>query len=149
MFVIILSAPKNIIQREITRQTLNAVAKTDLKWAFIIGQTMPDIQVATYLLKSWGSTVTPSATLSFKRSYKISKLHDYKNHRILCIALQHCQKMGMILENKVIQKLNYYQLKKRTRKTRIIFDTENSLWKSDFGTFWWGCKAMQRIQCFF
>ena len=52
MFVIILSAPKNIIQREITRQTLNAVAKTDLKWAFIIGQTMPDIQVATYLLNS-------------------------------------------------------------------------------------------------
>ena len=49
MFVIILSAPKNIIQREITRQTLNAVAKTELKWAFIIGQTMPDIQVPTLI----------------------------------------------------------------------------------------------------
>ena len=46
----------------------------------------------------------------YKRSYKISKLHDYS------IALQHCQKMGMILENKVIRKLKL--LKKGPEKFR-------------------------------
>ena len=46
IFVVILSAPKNIIHRKMTRQGLHAVANNrDLKWAFIIGQTMPDIQV--------------------------------------------------------------------------------------------------------
>ena len=45
IFVLILSAPKNIIQREMTRQTLNAVSNKDLKWAFIIGQTTLDTQV--------------------------------------------------------------------------------------------------------
>ena len=45
IFVIILSAPKNAIQRQMTRTTLNALAKRDLKWAFVIGQTSSDIQV--------------------------------------------------------------------------------------------------------
>ena len=46
IFVVILSAPKNIIHRKITRQGLHEVANNrNLKWAFIIGQTMPDIQV--------------------------------------------------------------------------------------------------------
>ena len=26
----------------------------------------------------------------------------------------------------------------------MIFDIENLLWKSDFGTFWKGCKAKQK-----
>ena len=56
----------------------------------------------------------------------------------------------MILENKVVQKLklskNYFYKKcapkwvffndlKRFRKIRMIFDIENSLWKSDFDNF--------------
>ena len=45
IFVIILSAPKNIMQRKITRQTLKAVSNKDMKWAFIIGKTIPDTQV--------------------------------------------------------------------------------------------------------
>ena len=61
-----------------------------------------------------------------------------------------CQKLGIILENKVIKKLmlskmsitknvllNWYSsMKKKLRKIRMIFDIENWLWKSNFGTFW-------------
>ena len=31
---------------------------------------------------------------------------------------------------------SYSSLKKKCRKIRMIFDIENSLWKSNFGTFW-------------
>ena len=61
------------------------------------------------------------------------------------------QKLGMILENKVVQKL---KLEKKVfykkwspkwifwndfffEKIPSIFDIENWLWKYDFGTFWW------------
>jgi hypothetical protein len=45
VMVIILSAPKNAIQRQLTRAQLKKVAHRDVKWAFILGQTTPDIQV--------------------------------------------------------------------------------------------------------
>ena len=45
IFVIILSAPKNVNQREITRQTLKAVSNKEIKWAFIIGKTTFETQV--------------------------------------------------------------------------------------------------------
>ena len=62
-----------------------------------------------------------------------------------------CQKLGIILENKIIYKLisskNVNKKKsapkfvhilwwKKIRKIRMLFDVENWLWKSDFGTFW-------------
>ena len=52
VFLIILSAPKNGEQRQLTRQVLQAarmanVAKRELKWAFIIGRAQtPDLQVS-------------------------------------------------------------------------------------------------------
>ena len=49
------------------------------------------------------------------------------------------QKLGTILENKVVQKpsskLIFFN-EKKIRKIRMIFDIENWLWKSDLGTFW-------------
>ena len=59
-------------------------------------------------------------------------------------------KLGMILENKVVQKLSlekmfltkngllnwYSQMNFFFEKNRLIFDIENWLWKYDFGTFW-------------
>ena len=60
------------------------------------------------------------------------------------------QKLGTILENKVVQKLKFskndnnkkpsskliFFNEKKIRKIRMIFDIENWLWKSDLGTFW-------------
>ena len=57
-----------------------------------------------------------------------------------------CQKLGMILENKVVQKLklekngllNWYSemiFFFFFEKNPLIFDIENWLWKYDFGTF--------------
>ena len=43
------------------------------------------------------------------------------------------QRLGMILVNKVVQKWSYLPM-------------QNWLWKSDFDTFWQGCKAMQRSE---
>ena len=40
-----------------------------------------------------------------------------------------CQKLGVILKSKVVQKLSF-------EKIRLIFDIQNWLWKYDFGTFW-------------
>ena len=61
------------------------------------------------------------------------------------------QKMGMILENKVVQKLKleknifykkwspkliFFKEFFQIEKIPSIFDIENWLWKYDFGTFW-------------
>ena len=60
------------------------------------------------------------------------------------------QKLGTILENKVVQKFKFskndnnkkpfsellFFNEKKIRKIRMIFDIENWLWKSDLGTFW-------------
>ena len=55
------------------------------------------------------------------------------------------QKLGMILENKVVQKLKLEKhvfYKKRSpkliflKRKSLIFDIENWLWKYNFGTFW-------------
>ena len=35
---------------------------------------------------------------------------------------------------------------KKFRKIRMIFDIENSIWKSNFSTFWWGRKGRRSIQ---
>ena len=49
IFILILSAPLNSIERQMTREVLSAVAKKDLKWAFLIGQTQSDVQVLKLL----------------------------------------------------------------------------------------------------
>ena len=48
IFVIILSAPKNFVHRQITRKALSqdaAKSNSTLKWAFLIGQTSAELQV--------------------------------------------------------------------------------------------------------
>ena len=80
----------------------------------------------------------------------LAKINIHKgNHWILKIGLvASCQKLGIILENKVIWKLmlskkvnnknvllNSYSSVKKIRKIPMIFDIENLLWKSNFGTF--------------
>ena len=74
-----------------------------------------------------------------------------RNYWILRIeVVASCQKVGIILENKVILKLllskNVNNKKcatkfvffngKKISKIWMIFDIDNWLWKSDFGTFW-------------
>ena len=47
------------------------------------------------------------------------------------------QKLGMILENKVVQILISLKWKKKNLKKFVdFFDIENWLWKYDLGTFW-------------
>ena len=72
------------------------------------------------------------------------------NYWILRISvLANCQKLGIILvikwfKNWFYQKmpitknvlLNWYSSMKKKRNIRMIFDIENWLWKSNFGTFW-------------
>ena len=62
-----------------------------------------------------------------------------------------CQKLGIILENKVVEKLMssknvnnkkcapkliFFNENKKLRKIWMIFGIENWLWKTNFGTFW-------------
>ena len=81
------------------------------------------------------------------------KINKFKgNHCILRIrGAPVRQKLGIILENKVVQKLklekNVFYKKWSPKliflnefifeKIPLIFDIENWLWKFDFGTFWW------------
>ena len=78
---------------------------------------------------------------------------------MLCLTLQPDQKSGMILPFEVVLKLklpkNHFNKKcapkilslneKKIRKIRMIFDIENPLWKSNFGTSRWGGKPRQSI----
>ena len=74
------------------------------------------------------------------------------------------QKLGLILESKVVQKLslqkNVFNKKWSPKmifldiyfffeKIRLIFDIENWLWKYNFGTFWGpGTMSIYKIQQF-
>ena len=73
------------------------------------------------------------------------------------------QKLGLILESKVVQKLslekNVFNKKCSPKlifldefffeKIRLIFDIENWLWKYNFGTFWGpGAMSIYKIQQF-
>ena len=69
------------------------------------------------------------------------------------------QKLGLILESKVVQKLSleknvFYKkcspkLNFFFEKIRSIFDIENWLWKYNFGTFWGpGTMSVYKIQQF-
>ena len=92
-----------------------------------------------------------------RKGYKIRKVFGKKstvlkwNYQILRIGVMaSCQKLGISLvingfKNRFYQKmsistnvlLNWYSsMKKKFRKIPTIFDIENWLWKSNFGTFW-------------
>ena len=74
------------------------------------------------------------------------------NHCILWIRRTPVrQKVGMILKNKMVQKLKfekksfftnngllncYSTMKKKSKKNSSIINIENQLWKYEFGTFW-------------
>ena len=59
----------------------------------------------SFPVKSWGSDLTPLATHTFIRSYKISHPPQLQASSSVFIALQPCRKLGIILENEVFQKL--------------------------------------------
>ena len=91
-----------------------------------------------YTVVSWESEATPSAIPFFKRAYKISPPVSVLG----CLALPPRQKSGMILPFEVVSKLklpknhinkkSYSSMKTKLRKIWMIFDVENSLWKSNF-----------------
>ena len=70
------------------------------------------------------------------------------------------QKLGTILENKVVQKLKFskndnnkkpsskliFFNEKKIRKIRMIFDIDNWLWKSDLGTFWHPMRTSVKVK---
>ena len=87
--------------------------------------------------------------------YKIRKIFAYvkinipkENYWILRIGLMgRCQNLSIILVIKWFKNWFYVRNKKcapklvffnekKNRKIRMIFDIENWLWKSNFGTFW-------------
>ena len=110
-------------------------------------------------LKSLASEVTPSATHFFKRAYKISHPPRLWVSWTDFLALRARWKFGLILvikfffswsyEKVILTKnvrLTYYSsMKKKIRKIRMIFDIENSLWKSNFRTLRRAGKARQSI----
>ena len=84
----------------------------------------------------------------------VNLILDYKRPWILCLALQHGQKSSMIwsgfkievtkniLKKNVLLK-SYSLTETKFRKIQMIFDIENSLWKSHFRTLRWAGKASQ------
>lgn len=75
IYMLILSAPKNTLERTMTRQILSdalATNKWAFKWAFIIGQTSPEIQAAlTEEMKEHGDILQLSIQDSYANlSYK-------------------------------------------------------------------------------
>ena len=50
-----------------------------------------------WILVSWESEATPSATPFFKRASKLAIFTNYKCPRLICLALPACQKFGLIL----------------------------------------------------
>ena len=59
------------------------------------------------------------------------EMASYGNYWILRIGvIGRCQKSGIILENEVIQKLIFFNEKKKLQKILMIFDVENWFWKS-------------------
>ena len=112
-----------------------------------------------YVLVSWGSEGTPSATPFFKSSYKISHPPRLYVSWVDLPSIASSSKIWPNFSKKVVknwfyQKMPitknvlpnvYSSMKKQLRKIWMIFDIENSLWKSNFGTSLWGGKARQSI----
>ena len=110
-------------------------------------------------LVSWGSEATPSATPFFKRTYKISHPPRLWVSWIDLPSFASSSKIWPNFSNKVFfswsyekviltknVRLTYYSsMKKKFRKIRMIFDIENSLWKSNFRTLRRAGKARQSI----
>ena len=101
-------------------------------------------------LVSWESKATALATPFFKRAYKISHPPWLWVSWIDFPSFASWSKIWPNFSNKVFfswsyekviltknVRLTYYSsMKKKIRKVRMIFDIENSLWKSKIGTFW-------------
>ena len=112
-----------------------------------------------WLIVSWESEATPSATLFFKRAYKISHPPRLWVSWIDLPSFASSLKIWPNFSNKVFfswsyekviltknVRLTFYSsMKKKFRKIRMIFDIENSLWKSNFCTLRWAGKARQSI----
>ena len=108
---------------------------------------------------SWESEATPSATPFFKRAYKISHPPRLWVSWIDLPSFASSSKIWPNFSNKVFfswsyekviltknVRLTYYSsMKKKFRKIRMIFDIENSLWKSNFRTLHRAGKARQSI----
>ena len=54
-------------------------------------------KIITYIVVSWESEATPSATPFFKRAYKLAILPDYECPGLICLALLARRKFGLIL----------------------------------------------------
>ena len=81
-----------------------------------------------------------------RQTYQNSKISWQKNGSILVInCFKNWSFQKMSITNYV--PLNWYSsMKKKFRKIRIIFDIENSLWKSKFVSFWQGRKTRHSIR---
>ena len=104
------------------------------------------LTVISCLVVSWESEATPSATPFFKRAYKISHPPRLWVSWIDLPSFASLSKIWPNFSNKVFfswsyekviltknVRLTYYSsMKKKIRKIRMIFDIENSLWKSNF-----------------
>ena len=105
------------------------------------------------------SEATPLATPFFKRAYKISHPPRLWVSWIDLPSFASSSKIWPNFSNKVFfswsyekviltknVRLTYYSsMKKKFRKIRMIFDIENSLWKSNFRTLRRAGKARQSI----
>ena len=114
---------------------------------------------ARLTLVSWESKATSSATPFFKRAYKISHPPRLWVSWIDLSSFASSSKIWPNFSNKVFfswsyekviltknVRLTYYSsMKKKFRKIRMIFDIENSLWKSNFRTLPGAGKARQSI----
>ena len=108
---------------------------------------------------SWELEMTLSATPFFKRAYKISHSLQLWVSWIDLPSFTSLSKIWPNFSNKVFLswsyekviftknvRLTYYSsMKKKIRKIRMIFDIENSLWKSNFCTLRRAGKARQSI----
>ena len=111
--------------------------------------------VSTSTVVSWESEATPSATPFFKRAYKISHPPRLWVSWIDLPSFASSSKIWHNFSNKVFfswsyekviltknVRLTYYSsMKKKFRKIWMIFDIENSLWKSIFFTLGQAGKA--------
>ena len=125
--------PSTYLQRKKNRMWLRKdfYSATKLKWLYISVTSVEQLNLAE-----------SSGQRSMKTAIKSSRpLVHFSNKG---------QKLGIILENKLIQNSKLWKTfsnkkcspkfifldKKKLRKIRMIFDIENWLWKSDFGLFW-------------
>ena len=108
---------------------------------------------------SWESEATPLATSFFKRAYKISHPPRLWVSWIDLPSFASLSKIWPNFSNKVffswsyekviltknVRITYYFSMKKKFRKIQVIFDIENSLWKSNFHTLRRAGKARQSI----